>query len=295
MVSGDGAAVRRARRREARRRARGVRPGPSSGCGRSTPARRPVASPTRCSSTVRRRSWRSTSGTASCTNGCVRDARVEVLERTNLRHVDPGELGPFDAVVADLSFISLTKVMSVLVGCCRARRLAGAARQAAVRGGPPRGQPWSWRDHRPGGVGRRGRTGRAQRRGARAASVAGLACLAAARRRRQRRVPAAPAPSRGPAAAPGRRRGARPGRRVPWSTRAWTPCRRCDRRGPRWRRMSVVGLVMHRERAPELALATVEWLLERGHEVRLGADEADPAPAARAGCRRDRTCRSVST
>ncbi len=46
------------------------------------------------------------------------DPRVEVLERTNLRHVDPAELGPFGAVVADLSFISLTKVMSVLVGCC---------------------------------------------------------------------------------------------------------------------------------------------------------------------------------
>lgn len=47
------------------------------------------------------------------------DSRVTVLERTNLRHVDPGELGPFDAAVADLSFISLTKVMDVLVGCCR--------------------------------------------------------------------------------------------------------------------------------------------------------------------------------
>lgn len=38
--------------------------------------------------------------------------------------------------------------------------------------------------------------------------------------------------------------------------------------------MSVVGLVMHRERAPELAAATVDWLLERGHEVRLSSDEA---------------------
>jgi 23S rRNA (cytidine1920-2'-O)/16S rRNA (cytidine1409-2'-O)-methyltransferase len=45
------------------------------------------------------------------------DARVEVLERTNLRHVDPAALGPFGAVVADLSFISLTVVMDVLVGC----------------------------------------------------------------------------------------------------------------------------------------------------------------------------------
>ncbi|MDQ2678884.1 MAG: TlyA family RNA methyltransferase [Actinomycetota bacterium] len=46
------------------------------------------------------------------------DDRVEVLERTNLRHVDPAELGPFGAVVADLSFISLTVVMQVLVDCC---------------------------------------------------------------------------------------------------------------------------------------------------------------------------------
>ncbi len=46
------------------------------------------------------------------------DDRVVVLERTNLRHVDPDELGPFGAVVADLSFISLTVVMQVLVDCC---------------------------------------------------------------------------------------------------------------------------------------------------------------------------------
>ena len=46
------------------------------------------------------------------------DSRVVVMERTNLRHVDPDELGPFGAVVADLSFISLTKVMPVLVGAC---------------------------------------------------------------------------------------------------------------------------------------------------------------------------------
>lgn len=45
------------------------------------------------------------------------DPRVVVLERTNLRHVDARELGPFDAAVADLSFISLTVVMEVLVSC----------------------------------------------------------------------------------------------------------------------------------------------------------------------------------
>lgn len=38
--------------------------------------------------------------------------------------------------------------------------------------------------------------------------------------------------------------------------------------------MSVVGLVMHTERARQLALETVEWLLERGHEVRMVDTEA---------------------
>ena len=45
------------------------------------------------------------------------DQRVVVMERTNLRHVDADALGPFDAVVGDLSFISLTKVAEVLAGC----------------------------------------------------------------------------------------------------------------------------------------------------------------------------------
>ena len=47
------------------------------------------------------------------------DARVRVVERTNLRHVTPEDFGLFDAVVADLSFISLRTVMGNLVGCCR--------------------------------------------------------------------------------------------------------------------------------------------------------------------------------
>jgi 23S rRNA (cytidine1920-2'-O)/16S rRNA (cytidine1409-2'-O)-methyltransferase len=43
------------------------------------------------------------------------DSRVVVLERTNIRSVQPGDLGSLDAAVADLSFISLTVVMEVLV------------------------------------------------------------------------------------------------------------------------------------------------------------------------------------
>ena len=38
--------------------------------------------------------------------------------------------------------------------------------------------------------------------------------------------------------------------------------------------MSTIGLVMHPERAPDLALFTVEWLLARDHEVRLLAADA---------------------
>lgn len=44
------------------------------------------------------------------------DPRVTVLERMNVRHVDMAELGaPFDLVVADLSFISLTLVAEPLL------------------------------------------------------------------------------------------------------------------------------------------------------------------------------------
>jgi 23S rRNA (cytidine1920-2'-O)/16S rRNA (cytidine1409-2'-O)-methyltransferase len=43
------------------------------------------------------------------------DERVTVLERTNIRHVDPVELGaPFDLVVVDVSFISLRTVLPYL-------------------------------------------------------------------------------------------------------------------------------------------------------------------------------------
>lgn len=46
-----------------------------------------------------------------------RDARVQVLDRTNLRQVGSAELGYFDTVVADLSFISLSSVMPNLADC----------------------------------------------------------------------------------------------------------------------------------------------------------------------------------
>lgn len=48
------------------------------------------------------------------------DPRVDVRERTNVRHLAPGDLGPLvDAVVADLSFISLRTVTPALLGLVR--------------------------------------------------------------------------------------------------------------------------------------------------------------------------------
>jgi 23S rRNA (cytidine1920-2'-O)/16S rRNA (cytidine1409-2'-O)-methyltransferase len=45
------------------------------------------------------------------------DARVRVIERTNIRHVTPADVGgPFPLVVADLSFISLRTVLPALAG-----------------------------------------------------------------------------------------------------------------------------------------------------------------------------------
>jgi 23S rRNA (cytidine1920-2'-O)/16S rRNA (cytidine1409-2'-O)-methyltransferase len=50
------------------------------------------------------------------------DERVTVLERTNARSVAPGDL-PYapDLVVADVSFISLTKVLPAVLACCAER------------------------------------------------------------------------------------------------------------------------------------------------------------------------------
>ncbi len=48
------------------------------------------------------------------------DDRVRVLERTNVRSLEPGQIGgPVDLVVADLSFISLRLVLPALVGAAK--------------------------------------------------------------------------------------------------------------------------------------------------------------------------------
>ena len=48
------------------------------------------------------------------------DARVRVVDRTNVRELQPDTIGgPVDVVVADLSFISLTLVLDALLGVTR--------------------------------------------------------------------------------------------------------------------------------------------------------------------------------
>ena len=48
------------------------------------------------------------------------DSRVAVIERYNVREVTAAAIGgPVDGVVADLSFISLTRVIEALVDVCR--------------------------------------------------------------------------------------------------------------------------------------------------------------------------------
>jgi 23S rRNA (cytidine1920-2'-O)/16S rRNA (cytidine1409-2'-O)-methyltransferase len=48
------------------------------------------------------------------------DPRVTVLDRVNVRALEPGQVAPPpDLVVADLSFISLTLVLPALAGCAR--------------------------------------------------------------------------------------------------------------------------------------------------------------------------------
>jgi 23S rRNA (cytidine1920-2'-O)/16S rRNA (cytidine1409-2'-O)-methyltransferase len=52
--------------------------------------------------------------------GLRNDARVRVLDRTNVRGLTPQDIGgPVDLVVADLSFISLALVLPALVACAK--------------------------------------------------------------------------------------------------------------------------------------------------------------------------------
>jgi 23S rRNA (cytidine1920-2'-O)/16S rRNA (cytidine1409-2'-O)-methyltransferase len=83
-----------------------------------------------------------------------RDPRVELHERTNVRVLDVGTLGgaPVDVLVADLSFISLTTVLPVLLPLVRADGFAvvlvkpqfEVGRERVGRGGIVRGgEAWT--------------------------------------------------------------------------------------------------------------------------------------------------------
>ena len=82
------------------------------------------------------------------------DTRVIVVERTNVRHLKPGDLPrPPQGVTADLSFISLTKVLSALVEVAEpgadfillVKPQFEAGREAVTRGGVVT-DPHAWRE-----------------------------------------------------------------------------------------------------------------------------------------------------
>ena len=59
--------------------------------------------------------------------------------------------------------------------------------------------------------------------------------------------------------------------------------------------MAIVGMVVHRDRAEAglLAKRAIEWLADRGHEVRLPADDAEAAGLEHLACPDDRLCESL--
>ncbi len=82
------------------------------------------------------------------------DPRVEVHERTNIRHSQPGDFGPRpDVVVADLSFISLRTVAPALLNLAApgaeliwlVKPQFEAGRSEAARGSGVIGDPEVWR------------------------------------------------------------------------------------------------------------------------------------------------------
>ena len=65
------------------------------------------------------------------------DARVRVLDRTNVRDLDAAAVGaPVDLVTADLSFISLRLVLDALFGCSRPGGSAGRLVKPQFEAGP---------------------------------------------------------------------------------------------------------------------------------------------------------------
>ena len=137
-----GAALRLARRHQARQRARGERARRRRAAAASTSAPRPAASPTACSQPGRPHvvaldvaygelSWRLRG-----------DPRVTVIERFNARELRADAL-PYapELIVVDVSFISLRTVLPARARLRGAALRRAGARQAAVRGRPRAGRP----------------------------------------------------------------------------------------------------------------------------------------------------------
>ena len=179
---------------------------------------------------------------ASSRGRSATDPRVTVLERTNVRDLEPDDIGgPVDLAVADLSFISLLTVAPALAPLHDARRRLRAAGEAAVRGRAAPGSARAASSATP--------TSTAPCSARCATGSRGSACSSSTsmpsplpRRRRQRRVPRALRRAR-PAAR--RRRRAR---------------RRVDDAVARSRSVPVtvrrVGLVPHPNRAAAAELAS---------------------------------------
>ncbi len=170
------------------------------------------------------------------------DPRVTVLERTNIRSATTAAIGgPVDAIVADLSFISLTKVIPTLVTLCHPGSpmvLLVKPQFEAGRGG---GRARPRRDHRPADPRPRAPGDRRHARGV-GVSSGGVGRVADPRQRGQSRVP-----------------------------------RACShRRGREGARMTTVAIVAHhgRTEAATLAREAVEWLAARGHEGWVVPDDA---------------------
>ena len=195
------------------------------------------------------------------------DPRVEVLERTNVRDLEPGDVGaPADLVVADLSFISLRTVLPAVLGLAApgadlvllVKPQFEAGREEASRGRGVITDPAVWRrvlDEVAAALEHEG----AAIMGAMASPLTGAdgnvefllhartGATVGARRRRARSTPRSP------------------------------------KRGPL---MAAVGLVLHHERsqAADLAREAAAWLQDEGHEVRLPQPDADIAGLASLGC-----------
>ncbi len=197
-----------------------------------------------------------------------RDPRVVVHDRTNVRNLEPADLGAtVDGCVADLSFISLRSVAPALVRCTRpnadlvllVKPQFEAGRARVGKGGVIRDRAVHAAVLEE--VARRPRAARAR--------DGGRDGVADPRRRRQPRVPV-PHPPGGSCGRPRRTRGARRGERH--------ALRRSERR--ECSLMRAIALVVNPDRraAVELARRAAKWCADHGVAVQVAASEQAPVP-----------------